>query len=121
MNAASLQISAALAAKTSLRDGQYGFCVCHSSERALKGEDCVVFSLLYLVCIALMLRCAGERGLNLVCCQETKDACAKCFHKTKSETNSTTYYGFFFQVLEGHSGFFIHMRSFKFYIKILHS
>lgn len=40
MNAASLQISAVLAAKATLRDGQHGFCVCHSSERALKGAEC---------------------------------------------------------------------------------
>lgn len=59
MNAASLQISAVLAPKATLSDGQYGFCASHSSARALKGGECVVLNLLYLVCIASMLRCVG--------------------------------------------------------------
>lgn len=40
MNAASLQISAVQAAKATLRDGQHGSCVWHSSEEALKGAEC---------------------------------------------------------------------------------
>ena len=86
MNAASFQISAVLAAKATLRDGQYGLCVCHSSEHTLKGEEeCVVFNLLYLVCIAFTLRCTGGvrakagvlsrwRSLDLMHCQEKKNS-----------------------------------------------
>lgn len=137
MNAASLQISAVLAAKATLRDGQYGLCVCHSSERALKGEECVLFNLLYPVCIASMLRCVGgvraESGVlsrwwsqDLVYCQEKKDNFCKVFsqnqdldklkHELQGPLPTAPR-----QVFECHSNFSSHFRSFKFYNKIFHS
>ena len=96
MSAASFQILAVLAAKATLRDGQYGSCVHHSSAHTLKGEEeCVVFSLLYLVYVAFTLRCTGGvrakagvlsrwRSLDLMCCRGKKDSFAKCFHKIQS-------------------------------------
>lgn len=99
--------------------GNMAVCVCHSSVPTLKGEgECVVFSLLYLVCIAFMLRRTGGvrakagvlsrwRSLDLMHCQEEKDSFAKCFHKY-SLRHTNTYYRFPTspnQIFECHSNF----------------
>ena len=109
-------------------------CVCHSSVPTLKGEgECVVFNLLYLVCIAFTLRCPGGvrakvgvlsrwRSLDLMHCQEEKDSFAKCFHKY-SLRHTNTYYRFPtspHQIFECHSHFSIYVRSFTFYNNIIH-
>jgi hypothetical protein len=100
VNVASLQISAVLAAKTTLRDGQYGFCVRHLSEKALKGEECMVSNLLYLVCIAFTLRCVrGARSESGVLAGKEKSF-YKVYSQNKVSHNLIHTPVFFFQVFE---------------------